>query len=112
LVKGFLKNAREMLTGIGEIHVTHKTTFPFNQWKIVKLAGEVGLYLVHEENFSRWDYPGYENKRGAGLCDQTFPVGKCSTFKFARSSFHIGDLIRIYGQDSRINGLQMHDCKI
>ncbi|KAK9937414.1 hypothetical protein M0R45_014207 [Rubus argutus] len=109
LVRGFFMNAREMLTEIGEIHVTHKTTFPFNEWKIVKSAVEVGLDLVQEERFSRWDYPGYENKRGDGFCDQTFPVGKCSTFKFACSRFHIGDLIRVYG---RINGPQMHNWLI
>ncbi|CAB4307377.1 unnamed protein product [Prunus armeniaca] len=84
LVRGFLKNACEMLTAIGEIHVTHKTTFPFTEWKIVELAKEVGLYLVDEEQFSLLDYPGYENKRGAGMCDKTFHVGMCSTFKFAK----------------------------
>ncbi|BBH01452.1 hypothetical protein Prudu_011724 [Prunus dulcis] len=84
LVRGFLKNACEMLTAIGEIHVTHKTTFPFSEWKIVELAKEVGLYLVDEEQFSLLDYPGYENKRGAGMCDKTFHVGMCSTFKFAK----------------------------
>ncbi|XP_062016001.1 uncharacterized protein At4g26485-like [Rosa rugosa] len=113
LVRGFFKNAREMLTEIGEIHVTHKTTYPFSRWEIVKLAGEVGLYLLQEEKFSKWDYPGYENKRGAGLCDQTFPVGECSTFKFAKhstpASYYI-DLVRAYGQDSRNNGPYMHHC--
>ncbi|XP_068325341.1 uncharacterized protein At4g26485-like [Pyrus communis] len=99
LVRGFFENAREMLTGVGEIHVTHKTTFPFSEWKIVELAYMAGLYLVHEEQFLIWDYPGYENKRGAGMCDQTFPIGRSSTFKFARmlllyrsttSGFHLG----------------------
>ncbi|XP_021816968.1 uncharacterized protein At4g26485-like [Prunus avium] len=97
LIRGFLKNARELLTAIGEIHVTHKTTFPFSEWKIVELAHEVELYLVDEEPFSLWDYPGYENKRGDGMCDQTFPVGMCSTFKFTKmlyqsspSCFHLG----------------------
>ncbi|KAL6201840.1 hypothetical protein ACLB2K_025552 [Fragaria x ananassa] len=113
-MKGFFTNAREMLTEMGEIHVTHKTTYPFSEWEIVKLARQVGLYLLQEEKFSTWDYPGYENKRGAGLCDQTFPVGECSTFKFSKLlyhsipySYHI-DLIRAYGQDSRINGPQIH----
>ncbi|KAM1234756.1 hypothetical protein ACFX2J_004305 [Malus domestica] len=97
LVRGFFENARQMLTRVGEIHVTHKTTFPFSEWKIVELAYLAGLYLVHEEQFSIWDYPGYENKRGAGMCDQTFPIGMCSTFKFAEmlycsttSGFHLG----------------------
>ncbi|TQD77738.1 hypothetical protein C1H46_036723 [Malus baccata] len=97
LVRGFFENAMEMLTRVGEIHVTHKTTIPFSEWKIVELAYMAGLYLVHEEQFSIWDYPGYENKRGAGMCDQTFHIGRCSTFKFARIlyrsttfGFHLG----------------------
>lgn len=32
------------------------------------------------------DYPGYSNKRGEGdRCDQPFPLGECSTFKFRSS---------------------------
>ncbi|KAB2634890.1 hypothetical protein D8674_043096 [Pyrus ussuriensis x Pyrus communis] len=97
LVRGFFENAREMLTRVGEIHVTHKTTYPFSEWNIVDLACQAGLILVHKEPFSKWDYPGYENKRGAGMFDQTFPVGMCSTYKFAKmldhsttSGFHLG----------------------
>ncbi|CAB4276991.1 unnamed protein product [Prunus armeniaca] len=96
LIRGFLQNASEMLTAIGEIHVTHKTTFPFSEQKIVELAQGVGLYLVHEEHFSLLDYPAYENKRGAWICDQPFPVGMCITFKFAKlhsyitSGFNLG----------------------
>ncbi|XP_004306573.1 PREDICTED: uncharacterized protein At4g26485-like [Fragaria vesca subsp. vesca] len=118
LVRDFFRNACEMLTEMGEIHVTHKTTYPFSEWEIVKLAGQVGLYLLQEEKFSRWDYPGYENKRGAGLCDQTFPVGECSTFKFSKLLYHSTpysyhlDLIRAYGQDSRINGPQIHHAPL
>ncbi|XP_021816969.1 uncharacterized protein At4g26485-like [Prunus avium] len=95
LVWRFFKNACEMLTVVGEIHVTHKTTFPFSKWKIVKLAQEVGLRLVDKEQFSPWDYPGYENKKGVGMCDETFPVGMSSTFIFAKrsaASFHPGAL--------------------
>ncbi|PRQ30414.1 hypothetical protein RchiOBHm_Chr5g0024391 [Rosa chinensis] len=85
LVRRFFISAREMLTTDGEIHVTHKTTYPFSEWKLVKIAEDVGLYLVGEERFSLFDYPGYENKRGAGICDQTFPVGMSSTFRFAKN---------------------------
>lgn len=77
-----------MLTRVGEIHVTHKTKYPFSEWNIVELARQAGLYLVHEEPFSKGDYPGYENKRGAGMFDQTFPVGMCSTYKFAKMLYH------------------------
>ncbi|XP_062014551.1 uncharacterized protein At4g26485-like [Rosa rugosa] len=85
LVRRFFISAREMLTTDGEIHVTHKTTYPFSEWKLVKIAEDVGLYLVAEERFSLFDNPGYENKRGAGICDQTFPVGMSSTFRFAKN---------------------------
>ncbi|XP_028216496.1 uncharacterized protein At4g26485-like [Glycine soja] len=57
LVSGFLYNAKYMLNKGGEIHITHKTTHPFS----------------------------YKNKRGDGLqCDQSFPIGECSTFMFKK----------------------------
>ncbi|KAL7186805.1 hypothetical protein ACSBR2_028515 [Camellia fascicularis] len=85
VVKGFLSSASGMLTDNGEVHVTHKTAYPFNLWEIDKLAEEVGLCLVEEAWFSRYDYPGYANKRGDGhRSNDTFPVGACTTFKFAK----------------------------
>ncbi|XP_030439750.1 uncharacterized protein At4g26485-like [Syzygium oleosum] len=85
LVRGFLKSARSMLAKHGEIHVTHKTAYPFSKWEIEKLAEEdEELCLVEKAEFSESDYPGYVNKRGDGLwCDQKFPIGQCSTYKFA-----------------------------
>ena len=83
VVRGFLRNARDMITKGGEVHVTHKTAHPFSTWEIEKLAEEAGLHLVEEVDFTKWDYPGYENKRGGGYrSNDTFPVGQCSTFKF------------------------------
>lgn len=83
LVRGFMKSATKMLEYGGEVHVTHKTSHPFDLWKIEELGSEAGLFLVEEAYFSKWDYPGYENKRGDGhRCDHSFPVGACSTFKF------------------------------
>ncbi|KAM1032312.1 hypothetical protein ACFX2I_035908 [Malus domestica] len=85
LVKRFFAAASEILTGRGEVHVTHKTGNPFSRWNIVKLAEEVGLYLVEEAPFMRADYPGYLNKKGSGRkCNRTFRVGQCSTYKFAK----------------------------
>ncbi|WRX28529.1 25S rRNA (uridine-N(3))-methyltransferase BMT5-like - like 1 [Theobroma cacao] len=87
LVQGFLRNASDMLTDRGEVHITHKTAHPFGEWKIEKLAKEVGLGLFREESFWLWDYPGYGNKRGDGdRCDYSFSVGQCSTFKFRKPS--------------------------
>ncbi|CAB4276990.1 unnamed protein product [Prunus armeniaca] len=99
LVMGYLKSSSEMLTRSGEIHVTHRTSYPFTDWEMEKLTEEVGLFLVKEEEFSPWDYPGYKSKRGVGKCDQNFHVGESSTFIFAKrlypraaSSFHPGAL--------------------
>lgn len=75
-----------MLTSNGEIHVTHKTAYPFSLWRLEDLAGEVGLSLLEKANFRRWDYPYYQNKRGYAsrgkTWNSTFPVGECCTFKF------------------------------
>ncbi|KAM5586826.1 uncharacterized protein ABKV19_005649 [Rosa sericea] len=97
LVRGYFMNSREMLTKNGEIHVTHKTSYPFSEWEIVELAEEAELFLVKEEEFYKLDYPGYENKRGDRICDESFPVGKSSTFIFAKrlypnTRFHPGTL--------------------
>lgn len=84
VVRGFLRNAREMLTTNGEIHITHKKAHPFNKWNIEELGSENGLCLVGETAFYKWEYGGYINKRGSGAkCNQTFPVGLASTFKFS-----------------------------
>ncbi|CAA0410131.1 unnamed protein product [Arabidopsis thaliana] len=84
LVRGFLESARKMLKDEdGEIHVTHKTTDPFNRWGIETLAGEKGLRLIGEIEFHKWAFPGYSNKKGGGSnCNSTFPIVKASTFMF------------------------------
>ncbi|CAL5186616.1 unnamed protein product [Lathyrus oleraceus] len=83
LVKGFLRNSKNMLSLLGEIHITHKTTFPYSCWNINNLAEKCGLSFIEEVEFYQYCYPGYENKRGAGSkCYQSFPLGACSTFKF------------------------------
>lgn len=83
LVFGFFKNACHMLRANGEIHVNHKTTPPFNDWNIEKLAKQNFLTMIDCIDFNKEDYPGYNNKRGDSYrCDDPFPLGKCSTFKF------------------------------
>ncbi|XP_031407168.1 uncharacterized protein At4g26485-like isoform X2 [Punica granatum] len=85
LVKGFLKSASSMLSYNGQVHITHKTAYPFSAWDIVGLAKEVGLYLLDEDEFMPLRYPGYVNKRGDGHhCDKSFPIGSCSTYKFTK----------------------------
>jgi len=83
LVFGFFKNACHMLRANGEIHVNHKTTPPFDDWNIEKLAKQSFLTMIDCIDFNKEDYPGYDNKRGDSYrCDDPFPLGKCSTFKF------------------------------
>ncbi|KAJ7982724.1 DUF2431 domain protein [Quillaja saponaria] len=85
VVSGFLRNAREMLTENGEIHVTHKAAYPYNKWNIEKLGQEVGLFMIEKAPFFLCEYPGYNNKRGHGVgCDESFPAGVSNTFKFVK----------------------------
>ncbi|KAJ6980517.1 hypothetical protein NC653_028349 [Populus alba x Populus x berolinensis] len=86
LVGNFFGNANDMLQAYGEIHVTHKTSPPFCHWNILELAWRNSLEFLGRDDFKIEDYPGYSNKRGEGdRCDQHFPLGECSTFKFRSS---------------------------
>ncbi|KAK1583355.1 hypothetical protein Q3G72_022966 [Acer saccharum] len=86
LVYGFFKNAAQMLRADGEVHVSHKTTAPFHRWHLEELAIENSLLLIDSVDFKIEDYPSYNNKRGEGSrCDEPFPLGECSTFKFGFS---------------------------
>ncbi|KAJ9562506.1 hypothetical protein OSB04_007666 [Centaurea solstitialis] len=87
LVCSFFKNASRMLRPDGEVHVSHKTKFPFNCWNIEQLASQSCLALLECVKFKIKDYPGYKNKRGDGSrSDAPFPLGKCCTFKFVLST--------------------------
>lgn len=82
-----MKSARKMLTVDGEVHVTHKTAYPFSEWNIEKLGKKAGLDLIEEAPFHIRDYPGYINKRGGDgfhvrRANDTLPLGECSTYKF------------------------------
>ncbi|KAF8410899.1 hypothetical protein HHK36_003436 [Tetracentron sinense] len=83
LVKGFLRNAKVLIKEKGEIHVTHKTSNPYNKWNLVEKAEKIGLVLHESVPFCKEDYPRYGNKRAHGsLPDAPFRLGECSTFKF------------------------------
>ena len=84
LLKSFFKSAREMLSGGGEIHVTHRDDYPYDRWKLEKLAKGAGLNLKEKVEFQKKDYPGYHNKRGGDIkSNKTFPLNDCYTFKFS-----------------------------
>lgn len=73
----------------GEIHVTHKTEYPFSEWKLKNLGIKEGLDLICQIEFCLSQYPGYSNKRGSGgYSDSSFPVGKSSTFVFKKQFFY------------------------
>lgn len=81
-----MESAKKMLRDEdGEIHVTHKTTSPYNMWEIETLAGEKGLRLIGKIEFKQSSFPGYSNKKGGGSnCNSTFPIAKATTFMFKK----------------------------
>ena len=79
----FFKNAKTILRETGEIHVTHKAYGPYKRWELVKQAEECGLLLKESVHFTKEDYPGYINRRGAPpRAGDTFFLGECRTYKF------------------------------
>ncbi|GAY47805.1 hypothetical protein CUMW_107170 [Citrus unshiu] len=78
LVEGFFRNASGMLRPDGEVHLHFS-----NGISIEELARKHSLSRLDCVQFRKKDYPGYNNKKGAGSqCDDHFPLRKCSTFKF------------------------------
>lgn len=96
-MRGFLQNARYMLSVGGEIHISHKTSQPYSEWRIKDLAENVGLKLIEEVDFQRSFYPGYYNKRGSGSkCNQSFHIGRSSTYKFCRVFYFEKEIFPLY----------------
>ncbi|XP_019436702.1 PREDICTED: uncharacterized protein At4g26485-like [Lupinus angustifolius] len=76
LVRGFFRNAKHILGYKGQIHITHRTFYPYSEWEIEEIAELENLILVKEEDFKFSCYPGYINKKGDGPnCNRTFTVG-------------------------------------
>ncbi|XBH92755.1 hypothetical protein VPH35_083820 [Triticum aestivum] len=91
LVNGFFANAQHLLRPFGEIHLSHKTGYPYDAWDIEQLANESCLIMFAKDIFCKEEYPGYNQKRGDGAkCDQSFALGPCYTFKFC-----IGDVKKL-----------------
>ncbi|KAI3870967.1 hypothetical protein MKX03_029373 [Papaver bracteatum] len=83
LVQGFFWNASQMLRPSGKVHISHKTTTPYDKWDLKYLATKHNLALVGCVKFRKEDYPGYKNKKGSGpRCNKSFRLGECSTFEF------------------------------
>ncbi|KAL6531508.1 hypothetical protein OROMI_027871 [Orobanche minor] len=66
LVSLFLKNAKEMVSENGEIHISHKTNGVHAEWKLESVASSHGLMLIEAVDFKLHHYPGYNTERGFG----------------------------------------------
>ncbi|KAL8462117.1 hypothetical protein ACS0TY_033269 [Phlomoides rotata] len=84
LVDLFLKNAREMISENGEIHISHKTM----EFKLETIASSHGLRLIEAVQFNYLDYPGYRTKCGFGGDDDNFNCNPCKTCKFGLKKVH------------------------
>ncbi|CAL5403295.1 unnamed protein product [Camellia sinensis] len=83
LVTAFFENARDLLEEGGEVHVTHRDDYPYNTWRLEKLASKTGFNLKEKVGFEKENYPGYHNKRGGDInCNKPFLLKLCFTFKF------------------------------
>ncbi|KAK9134069.1 hypothetical protein Scep_013597 [Stephania cephalantha] len=67
LVSDFMANAAKMIDETGEIHISHKCNWFFQQWGLQKLGEKNGLVLIKEVEFKLSDYPGYNTKYGYGV---------------------------------------------
>ena len=84
-MRSFFENAATLLSPQGEVHVTHQTNYPYNEWNLPQLANEAGLEHFDTCAFHIEDYPGYENKRGAGRdADKPFKLRESAKFKFKK----------------------------
>lgn len=75
-----------MLNSEGQVHVTHKTGKPYDDWNLIGSASKAHLTLLETADFKPEDYPGYCTKRGAyPNPDQGFSLIGCKTFMFRKA---------------------------
>ncbi|PIN19310.1 hypothetical protein CDL12_08012 [Handroanthus impetiginosus] len=86
LLSLFLKNAKEMLRGNGQIHITHKTNGFHKEWYVESIASSHKLRLIEAVQFCKDDYPGYNTKYGFGG-DNNFDCNPAKTYKFELALF-------------------------
>ncbi|CAI5745457.1 unnamed protein product [Peronospora destructor] len=80
LLHDFFAHVDQMLTPIGEVHITHKTKAPFGHWGIENIAKTNKLRHKQSVVFDRCLYPGYTNKKV--LSKGSFPIWDSQTFIF------------------------------
>lgn len=92
LIKAYFTSGKEMLKVGGEIHVTHRNDYPYNnRWKVKKIGKQAGLDLKEKVEFLQANYPGYHNKRGSNInCNKKFPLRDFYTFKFTLKMKSLG----------------------
>ncbi|KAF6150098.1 hypothetical protein GIB67_038157 [Kingdonia uniflora] len=89
LLSYFFKNAKGLLNEDGEVHVAHREDYPYDHWKVTKLAKKEGFHLFEKVEFQKSNYPDYHNKRGGDIMsNQTFLLGNIFMFNF---TLHVGD---------------------
>ncbi|KAK4491804.1 hypothetical protein RD792_002580 [Penstemon davidsonii] len=81
LVSLFMKNAKEMISKDGEIHISHKTNRFHSEWNLESMASSHKLKLIEAIKFHHRDYPGYNTKCGFGG-DNNFNYNPSKTYKF------------------------------
>ncbi|KAL7126482.1 hypothetical protein ABFS83_14G190800 [Erythranthe nasuta] len=81
LVNLFMKNAKEMISSGGEIHISHKTNGFHIEWNLESIASSHGLRLIEAVKFNHREYPGYNTKCGFGG-DNIFNCNPSRTYKF------------------------------
>lgn len=86
LVGKFLKNASEMLSENGEIHISHKTNTFHQEFNLESTASHHRLKLIEAVNFNCLDFPGYYTKYGFGG-DRNFDCYPSKTYKFGLKKF-------------------------
>ncbi|KAL6513961.1 hypothetical protein OROHE_019417 [Orobanche hederae] len=97
LVSLFMKNAREMVSEDGEIHISHKTNEFHVEWKLESIASTHGLRLIEAVRFNLVDYPGYNTKCGFGG-GNNFNCNPSKTYKF-----RLGTVRHKYGPPRLVN---------
>ncbi|KAL9147129.1 hypothetical protein ABFS82_13G154500 [Erythranthe guttata] len=81
LVNQFMRNAREMISEDGEIHISHKTNAFHIDWDLESIASLHRLRLIEAVKFNLGDYPGYHTKCWFGG-DNYFNCNPSRTYKF------------------------------
>ncbi|KAL7088175.1 hypothetical protein ACP275_13G112300 [Erythranthe tilingii] len=81
LVTTFMKNAKEMVSENGEIHISHKTTEYHKDWDLESLVSSHALRLIDAVKFNHREYLGYSCKYGFGS-NKYFNCNRSLTYKF------------------------------